>query len=199
MHLPNLLTLLRIMLTPLICWGLCWHTPAGMYMSSIVFFIAAITDFADGYVAEKYNARSALGAALDPLADKLLVILVLFFLAATGRLSGPWMFWPCSWIIAREILVLGLRSVMGAEKLPVIGMAKAKTFLQMVTIGFLINDFALNPWTYGLAMVLLWGSAFLSASSAYVYFKQALRAYQQETSVLGRLPKENKSDPTTAL
>ena len=168
-------------------------------MSSIVFFIAAITDFADGYVAEKYNARSVLGAALDPLADKLLIVLVLFFLAATGRLCGPWMFWPCSWIIAREILVLGLRSVMGAEQVPVIGMAKAKTFLQMVTIGLLINDFALNPWTYGLAMILLWSSAFLSASSAYVYFKRALKAYQQDSSILGRSNKESTPDSKTFL
>jgi CDP-diacylglycerol--glycerol-3-phosphate 3-phosphatidyltransferase len=199
MHLPNLLTLLRIMLTPIICWGMCWHTPAGMYMSSIVFFIAAITDFADGYVAEKYNARSVLGAALDPLADKLLVVLVLFFLAATGRLSGPWMFWPCSWIIAREILVLGLRSMIGAERLPVIGMAKAKTFLQMISIGLLINDFALYPWTYGMTMVVLWTSAILSASSAYVYFRHALKIYQREHPAAGHSKKDTSIDPETVL
>jgi len=109
-----------------------------------------------------------------------LIILVLFFLGATGRLSGPWMFWPCSWIIAREILVLGLRSVMGTERLPVIRMAKAKTFLQMISVGLLINDFALYPWTHGVTTVLLWISALLSASSGYVYFKQALKVYRMQ-------------------
>lgn len=181
MHWPNFLTLLRIFLTPIICWGLCWHTSSGIYMATGVFLVAALTDFADGYVAEKYNARSVLGAALDPLADKILIILVLFFLAATGRLSGPWMFWPCAWIIAREILVLGLRSVMGSERLPVIKIAKAKTFLQMISVGLLINNFAHNPWSHGIIMGLLWTSALLSACSAYVYFKQTLRVYREQT------------------
>jgi CDP-diacylglycerol--glycerol-3-phosphate 3-phosphatidyltransferase len=178
MHLPNFLTLLRILLTPLICWGLCWRTPEGVYMAMAVFIIAALTDFADGYVAEKYNARSVLGAALDPLADKLLIILTLFFLAATQHLSGPWMFWPCAWIIAREILVLGLRSMMGSERLPVIGMAKAKTFLQMISVGLLIVNFTHTDWSHNLTMGLLWISAILSGCSAYVYLKQTIKIYR---------------------
>ena len=180
MQLPNLLTLLRIVLTPVICWGLCWHTPAGIYMSTTVFLIAALTDFADGYVAQKYNARSVLGAALDPLADKMLIILVLFFLGATGHLSGPWMFWPCAWIIAREIVVMGLRSMMGAERLPVVGIAKAKTFLQMVTVGLLISDVAHKGYSLGLTMGLLWISALLSGASAYIYLKETLRTYKKQ-------------------
>lgn len=180
MHLPNILTLLRIMLTPVICWGLCWRTPSGVCMSTAVFLVAALTDFADGYVAEKYNARSVLGAALDPLADKVLIILVLFFLGATDHLSGPWMFWPCACIIAREILVLGLRSVMGAEKVLVSRMAKAKTFLQMVSVGLLINNTAQNEYGFGLTLVLLWISAFLSGASAYVYLKKSIQSYKAE-------------------
>jgi CDP-diacylglycerol--glycerol-3-phosphate 3-phosphatidyltransferase len=140
--------------------------------------LAALTDFADGYVAEKYNARSVLGATLDPLADKVLIILVLFFLAATGRLFGPAMFWPCALIIAREILVLGLRSVMGAEQLPVIKMAKAKTFLQMVVVGLLINDFAFTILGYAITIALLWISAVLSVLSGCVYLKQTVKQYK---------------------
>jgi len=184
MHLPNVLTLLRILLTPIICWGLCWENSSGIYFSTGIFLFAAATDFADGYVAEKYNARSVLGAALDPLADKILIILVLFFLATTGRLSDPWMFWPCAWIIAREILVLGLRSVMGTERLPVISMAKAKTFLQMISVGLLINNGAQDYWMGLTSLVFLWTSAVLSASSAYVYLKQTLKVYRMQGNTL---------------
>jgi CDP-diacylglycerol--glycerol-3-phosphate 3-phosphatidyltransferase len=150
-------------------------------MAAGVFFLAALTDFADGYIAEKYNARSVLGATLDPLADKILIILVLFFLAATGRLFGPTMFWPCALIIGREVLVLGLRGVMGAEKLPVIKMAKAKTFLQMIVVGLLINDFAFTIRGYAITMALLWTSAMLSAMSGYIYLKQTVKTYRAQT------------------
>lgn len=178
MHLPNVLTLFRMILTPVICWGLCWHTSSGIHLATAVFLVAALTDFADGYVAEKYNARSVLGAALDPLADKVLIVLVLFFLAANGHLSGPWMFWPCACIIAREILVLGLRSVMGAERVPVIGVAKAKTFLQMVSVGLLINNnLSDHPYSMWVTMILLWLSAVLSTASAYVYLKISIQQY----------------------
>jgi CDP-diacylglycerol--glycerol-3-phosphate 3-phosphatidyltransferase len=178
MHLPNVLTLFRMVLTPVICWGLCWHTPSGIHLATAVFLVAALTDFADGYVAEKYNARSVLGAALDPLADKVLIILVLFFLGANGHLSGPWMFWPCACIIAREILVLGLRSVVGAERVPVIGVAKAKTFLQMVSVGLLINNhISDHQYSMWLTMILLWMSAILSGASAYVYLKTSIQHY----------------------
>jgi len=125
MNLPNKLTLLRICLIPLclLLWALGQPIPA-----AIVFVVAAVTDFFDGYIARKQNIVTVFGKFADPVADKVLVLTAMVFLCADGHLPA----WAVSIVAARELLVDGLRLV-AAGKGNVIAagwLGKIKTNLQ---------------------------------------------------------------------
>lgn len=169
---PNFLTLLRIALTPFICLAISQQSDPWEYVAFGLFIVASITDFADGYLASRMNARSALGAVLDPLADKILVIVVLFFLVAYGTIEQA-MVWPCALIVVREIVVLGMRSVYGAHRLKVVSMARGKTFIQFLSILLFLLPFSL-PWSQTMAQILLWVSAILGLLSGYAYLCKAI-------------------------
>ena len=111
--------------------------PAGLRWRFIV--VAAITDFFDGYLARKWQQQSSLGVMLDPIADKVLVAVVLLVLSADGILFGGHI-WAAIIILAREVLVSGLREYLGELQVsvPVTQIAKWKTTVQLVAIGFLI-------------------------------------------------------------
>lgn len=135
----NFITLARIALiiplTVLFFVNAAWAMTAAL----IVFVVAASTDFLDGYVARARGETSALGAALDPLADKLLVAATLILLIRNGVISGAGVA-AAIVIILREILVGGLREAVTLKgaSLPVTGLAKGKTAFQLIAIGLLL-------------------------------------------------------------
>ena len=168
-NLPNLLTFSRIALTPLI--GVAIVVGTSTAFAFWLFVIASLTDFADGYIAQKTNARSALGALLDPLADKILMVLVLFFLAGSGYIRKS-LLWPCALMMGREIVVSGLRGSVGAHRLPVLPLARWKTFSQLVSVGALLFP----PFSQAkiIHLLFLWGAAGISVWTGYLYVVRAI-------------------------
>ncbi|MEO1745591.1 MAG: CDP-diacylglycerol--glycerol-3-phosphate 3-phosphatidyltransferase, partial [Pseudomonadota bacterium] len=143
------------------------------------FAIASITDFFDGYLARKWNETSNIGRMLDPIADKLLVSVVLLLLAAEGTVAG-WSLWAAVIILCREILVSGLREYLASLKVsvPVSQLAKWKTTAQLVAIGFLLVGPAgdrFMPYVTEIGLALLWISALVTLYTGYDYFRSGLR------------------------
>jgi cardiolipin synthase len=138
-ELPNLLTLSRIGAIPAIVLLVALHSPACDLAASVLFAIAAFTDYLDGKLARSRRQISSLGRMLDPIADKLLVGAVIMVLVGQGRLSY-WGLYPSIVIVLREILVSGLREYLAELRvgLPTTKLAKWKTGFQMAALGFLL-------------------------------------------------------------
>jgi cardiolipin synthase len=137
--LANLLTLSRIGAIPILVALLYLDGPAWAWVACVTFTIIGLTDWLDGYVARRWGQHSDFGRFLDPIADKLLVAAVILVLCAQQRISGL-MVIPALIILCREILVSGLREFLATLKVgvPVSRLAKWKTAIQMVALGFLI-------------------------------------------------------------
>jgi CDP-diacylglycerol---glycerol-3-phosphate 3-phosphatidyltransferase len=136
LNIPNLLTMGRIVAIPWFVWLLDTPTPVRGFWACIVFTLAAITDVLDGYLARKLGVVSVLGKFLDPLADKLIVMAALVWMAPMGRIAA----WVVVLVLAREISVTGLRSVAASEGVVISAGAegKTKTALQMIGIVALV-------------------------------------------------------------
>jgi len=140
-----------------------------------IFVAAAITDFLDGYLARAWSQQSSLGRMLDPIADKLLVAATLLVLAADKVIAG-WSLWAAIVILCREILVSGLREFLAELRVPVpvSTIAKWKTTVQLVALGFLIAGPAgeqLLPGTTQIGVILLWAAAILTLYTGWDYLK----------------------------
>lgn len=141
-NLPNILTMMRILLLPLIIVCFYVESDFGAQATWICFglyALGAFTDFLDGWVARKLNQISAFGTFLDPISDKIFVGSLLVLLVAFGRLEGLWLL-PVLAIFFREFLISGLREFLGPHnvKMPVTNLAKWKTTVQMLSLGALI-------------------------------------------------------------
>jgi cardiolipin synthase len=144
-----------------------------------VFIAAGITDVLDGYFARMYGQQSSLGRMLDPIADKLLVASCLLMLAAEETIRG-WSLLAAVIILCREILVSGLREYLAELRVsvPVTQLAKWKTTLQLVAVGFLIAGKAgdvVLPVVTPIGLALLWLSALLTLYTGWDYFRAGLR------------------------
>jgi len=176
---PNILTFSRIGLIPLLV-ALFWIPGNGARWAALaIFILAGITDYLDGYLARAWREQSQLGALLDPIADKLLVSTTLFLLAAFDRIGGLTLL-PAILILCREILVSGLREFLaGIEvRVPVSTLAKWKTTIQMIAIGFLIVGDAgdvIVPYTTEIGIVGLWAAAVLTLVTGYDYLRVGIR------------------------
>ena len=140
LSLPNLLTYGRVAAVPVVVGFLFWpEEPWARWSALAIYIIAALTDFFDGYLARAWSQQSSLGRMLDPIADKLLVAAVLLVLTADHTIHGLTL-WAAIIILCREILVSGLREYLAELRvpLPVTAVAKWKTTVQMVALGFLI-------------------------------------------------------------
>lgn len=195
LQLPNILTLARIAMVPLII--LCYYAPeplvvAARWAALILFVAGAATDYLDGWAARKYNMFSNLGRFLDPIADKLTVTVVLIMLIMVQRISGIHVI-AAFLIIAREILISGLREFLGEMKgqivVPVSRLAKHKTGWQMgAMIALLVIDampdfFSENfAFIEDLAAAALWFAAILSVITGWSYFKAFAAALTKEQS-----------------
>ena len=183
-NIPNMLTYARIIAVPVIV--LCFFIEGRLQSSDFarwtafgLFAAASITDFLDGYLARIWKQTSNIGKMLDPIADKLLVSSVLLLLAADGTIAG-WSLWAAIIILCREILVSGLREYLAALKVsvPVTRIAKWKTTVQMLAIGFLLAGPAgekVLPYTTEIGIVMLWISALLTIYTGYDYFRAGLK------------------------
>jgi cardiolipin synthase len=183
-NIPNMLTYARIMAVPLVvlCFfleGRLASSEPARWTAFAIFTIASLTDFLDGYLARIWKQTSNIGRMLDPIADKLLVSAVLLLLAADGTIAG-WTLWAAIIILCREILVSGLREYLAALKVsvPVTQLAKWKTTLQLVAIGFLLAGPAADIYIDFMTetgIVLLWISAVITLYTGYDYFRAGLK------------------------
>ncbi len=169
MNLPNLLALLRILIAPLMYLFLVnrelfegIHPSWLNYFAALLFVIASITDFFDGYIARNWNQITTLGAILDPLADKMLTLAAFLGLMYIGR-ANPWAIYL---IMTREFFITGLRVAAIGEGISVAASfsGKLKTVSQMFAIGFLIMD-----WPGGEA--LLWIAVAITLYSGFEYIR----------------------------
>ena len=179
---PNYLTIGRIIIVPF--FVLAYYLP-GFYGDIIpftLFVIASFTDFLDGLLARLYKEESKLGELLDPIADKIIVATALILLVMDGTIKNYEVI-AAIIILTREILISGLREFLakGQVNLPVSGLAKLKTFLQMFSISLLltgetgnkiINFQDYNAQTIGI--VLLWIAAFLTLYTGYDYLRKGI-------------------------
>ncbi len=178
--LPNLLTYGRVAAVPIVVGCLFYPGIDWMRWAALgIFVAAAITDFLDGYLARALSQQSALGQMLDPIADKLLVAAVLMMLVADHTISS-YTLGAAIVILCREILVSGLREFLAELKvpLPVSRIAKWKTTLQLVALGFLIAGPAGDKVLAGttqIGLALFWLSALLTIYTGWDYLRAGVR------------------------
>ena len=176
LNLPNLLTLSRIAAIPLVV--ACFWLDRGwaQWLSMILFVVACVTDWFDGYFARRYHQISRLGRFLDPIADKLLVAAALVMLVDSGTLRGVHVL-AALIILAREILVSGLREFLAELRvgMPVSQLAKWKTGTQMVAIAVLLLGGAVPTWVAQVGLALIWIAALLTLITGYDYLRTGLR------------------------
>ncbi len=193
----NLLTLLRIVLIPFLIRGFFLEDKiSGAQIALIVFMIASLTDYFDGFIARKFNATSKFGRMLDPIADKMLVIAVLIMLVFDRQENGlPRAdLIPVMIIVMREILISGLREFLAVEAIvmPVTKLAKWKTTFQFLAIIALlaapltdsvtISGTEVNTQQAG--QILLWIAAILTTITGWQYFRYTTREAFRDAKIL---------------
>ena len=178
--LPNILTYARLVAVPVVVGLLFWPEEDWARWSALgVFAAAAITDFFDGYLARIWSQQSTLGRMLDPIADKLLVAACLLMLVATRQITG-FSIWAAIVILCREMLVSGMREFLAELRvgLPVSTVAKWKTTVQLLALGFLIagptGDKVL-PNNQIIGLVLLWVAALLTLYTGWDYMRAGMK------------------------
>src|ERR1700682_5713335 len=177
-HLPNFLTLARIALVPIFVAAFWLPLPAGRWIALAIFLVAAITDYADGFIGRARNAESRLGQMLDPIADKLLVAAALMMLVYNDDIRG-WVLVPALIILFREIMVSGMREFLAsiAVHVPVSTIAKFKTALQVAALSLLISAPAVESvfgTLHRIGIIALWLAALLTLYTGFVYVQANL-------------------------
>jgi cardiolipin synthase (CMP-forming) len=180
---PNLLTIGRILVIPLVVLCFFFEGELARYVACLLFTVAATTDYLDGYLARSWQQQSPFGRWLDPIADKLLVAATILMLVGFDR--APLL--PALVILLREITVSGLREYMAEVSvgLPVSRLAKWKTAVQMTAIGFLLVGDAGPRWlpVEGIGWWGLWLAAILTLVTGWDYLQAGLRHMLQTPSV----------------
>lgn len=178
-NIPNLLTYGRILTVPaLVAVMLMLPGNEGRWIAALLFVVASVSDFFDGYLARAWDQQSAIGRMLDPIADKLLVGAALLMLVHAGTITG-WAIVPAVVILCREILVSGLREYLAElqVKLHVSWLAKWKTVMQMTAFSLLLAGPAAERLLPGLsdgAIVMLWLAALMTMWTGYGYLRAAV-------------------------
>jgi CDP-diacylglycerol--glycerol-3-phosphate 3-phosphatidyltransferase len=163
-NLPNVLTVFRILLVPVLVAALLSGAARGDLLAAAVFAVASFTDALDGWIARRQKIESTFGKLMDPLADKLLVVAALVSLVSLDRLSA----WVAMVIIAREFAVTGLRQLAmeNGEIIPASIWGKLKTVAQIAMVMVLI---AVHERT-ALVDALIYVTVFVTVASGVVYF-----------------------------
>ena len=178
LNLPNALAFFRILLAPLMFFMLVnaqgiftqIHISWINYFAALIFVIASVTDFFDGYIARCWDQKTKLGAILDPLADKMLILAAFLGLMMLGRASA----WAVYLILIREFFITGFRVVMASDGVEVAASmaGKVKTVSQMFAVGFLLMS-----WPGG--ELLLWIAVALTLYSGFEYIFAYVKAMKK--------------------
>ena len=179
---PNILTIGRIIIVPFFVISFFLPGFYGEIIPFLLFILASFTDFLDGLLARLYKEESKLGELLDPIADKIIVSTALILLVMNETIQNYEVI-AAIIILTREILISGLREFLSdiQIKMPVSGLAKVKTFIQMFSIAILltgetgnkiINFEDYNAQTVGI--MFLWLSAFLTLYTGYDYVRKGI-------------------------
>lgn len=183
-RIPTLLTILRIALALPVAACIVGDSRAAGVAAFVLFLFAASLDFFDGRLARKWDVVSDIGRALDPIADKVLVAVVLLALGADGLLDYGWAWLPAVVIVGRDFLVAGLREyAAGARRtLHVTGLAKWKTTAELTALGLLLAAPGLGglagtaaPALYQGGVLVLWIAGALSAWTGAAYVRAVVR------------------------
>ncbi len=180
MNLPNILASIRLAVAPVMFWIILtpelftengYDVTWSYYFASLLFVIASLTDYFDGYIARELDQMTKLGAIIDPLADKMLVMAAFLGLMVMGDASV----WAIYIIIVRELFITGLRTVAVSEGIDVSASwsGKVKTVAQMVAIGFLLMH-----WPF--ANALLWFATALTVYSGLEYLFHFSKSFTSE-------------------
>lgn len=178
-HLPNILTIGRLILLPFLVIMMMVPTAWAAWTALALYTISCITDWLDGFIARRFNLQSSFGTFLDPIADKIFILTVMLTLVGNHTLSGLWLT-PIILILAREFLISGLREFLGPKNIqvPVSTLGKWKTAIQMIALGFLVvGDFgdALLPYTVEIGKAGLLLATALTIQTGWDYLKVGLR------------------------
>ncbi len=182
---PNLLTYARILAVPLVAAFLFFpHENWARWSAFTIYAIAGVTDYLDGYLARAWKLQSSLGRMLDPIADKLLVAVCLLMLVADKTISG-FSIVAAIVILSREILVSGLREYLAELKvsIPVSQIAKWKTTMQIIAVGFLVVGSAgerVLSHTVEIGLALLWIAALLTLYTGADYVFNGIKKLIEE-------------------
>ena len=182
LQIPNALTIGRIILVPI--FVITFYIPGflGDLIPFFIFILASFTDFLDGLLARLYKEESKLGELLDPIADKIMVATALVLLVMNGTIQHYEVI-AAIIILTREILISGLREFLATSKvaMPVTGLAKFKTFIQMFAIAILLTGDSGNRIVnfqdynaHSIGIIMLWLSAFLTLYTGYDYVKKGI-------------------------
>ena len=167
MNIPNSLTLVRIVLVPLVVWLIIDHE---MTAAFLLFLLAGFSDAADGYIAKRYGWRSELGAYLDPIADKALLVSIYVTLGLAGHLPV----WLVIAVVSRDILIVGAVVLSWILSRPLtmhpLLISKVNTFAQIVLAGLVLAELGLGLGLEPVVKVLIWVTGALTILSAAAYF-----------------------------
>jgi CDP-diacylglycerol--glycerol-3-phosphate 3-phosphatidyltransferase len=173
LNVPNVLTLVRILLVPVLVVALLDETPNGDLLAAIVFAIASLTDLVDGWIARSRNSVTTFGKLMDPVADKLLVIAALVALVSLQRLDA----WVAMVIIARELAVTMTRIAATGQGVVIAAarLGKVKTGVQVATIIALIAVDSSPAWLDALVYVMV-AITVISGVDYFFGLRRSLRA-----------------------
>jgi CDP-diacylglycerol---glycerol-3-phosphate 3-phosphatidyltransferase len=186
MNLPTILTLLRILVIPLVVVCYYFRFSGSHALAAIIFLLACVTDWLDGYLARRYSLTTPLGAFLDPIADKLLVAVVLVIVVGEGLIFGIAI--PAAVIVGREVAISGLREWMAEmgkrTSVAVTFVAKIKTALQMIALILLLWYVpGSDKWVLWLGTVCLWIAAVLTLWSMFIYVRLAWPDFKRSATM----------------
>ena len=182
LKIPNILTIGRMILVPIFIGTFYLPGAMGDWIPFVIFVLASFTDFLDGLLARLYKEESKLGELLDPIADKIIVASALILLVMDNTIESYEVI-AAIIIMIREILISGLREFLAKVQItmPVTGLAKFKTFIQMFAIATLLTGESGNKIlnfgdynAHSIGIVLLWLAAFLTIYTGYDYVRKKI-------------------------
>ena len=174
LNIPNILTLSRIALLPGFIGGFYMRSGAGLVLSFIVFIVCCITDYLDGYLARTYKQTTEIGKLLDPLADKVLVLVAILYMVGFDMVSQYTLI-PVAITVCREVMISSLRgSALNSNMIfNTSVLAKCKTATQMIALSIIFIAYITNFYRVCyLGELLLWLSSILAIVSGIQYFRR---------------------------
>lgn len=172
MNIPNVLTLTRAVLVPVVFWLLLTHR---YELAFVLFVVAGITDALDGWIAKRFDMKTELGAYLDPLADKLLVVCIFVALGALGELPS----WLVIAVVSRDVLIIAAVVLSWMLGHPVtiqpFIVSKINTLSQITLAAVVLADLAFSLGLGGVRMLMVWITVALTLASLAAYMRAWLR------------------------